>query len=59
MSINRTYRVFRDDGRLGLSMNFPNKSDLHELKDDWYFISHGANVVSFEDRRDKLVFQQQ
>jgi hypothetical protein len=58
-SISGTYRVFRDDGRVELRMDFPNNSELYELTDDWYFISQSANVIRFEDSGDTIVFQQQ
>lgn len=55
--ISGTYRVFRDDGRLELEMDFPLNSPLYELDDDWYFESKTSNTLSFEDSGDRLVFQ--
>jgi hypothetical protein len=56
-NINGTYRVFRDDGRLELEMDFPLNSPLYELDDDWYFESRTSDTLSFEDSGDRLVFQ--
>ncbi|UJP66577.1 hypothetical protein [Mongoliitalea daihaiensis] len=56
-SIQGTYRVFRDDGRLELEMDFPDNSPLDELNDDWYFISRTANTLTFEDSGDSIVFE--
>ena len=58
-SINGTYLVFKEDGRVELRMDFPESSELYELSDDWYFISQSGNTIRFEDSGDKLVFQQQ
>jgi hypothetical protein len=57
ITINGTYRVFRDDGRLELEMNFPSSSPLSELDDDWYFISRNSNTLTFEDSGDRIVFE--
>ena len=57
-SINGTYSVFRDDGRLELEMAFPSSSGiLNELTDDWYFISQSDNLIRFEDSGDVIEFR--
>ncbi|MGB6036934.1 MAG: hypothetical protein WBG42_11750 [Cryomorphaceae bacterium] len=58
-TIEGTYLTFRDDGRLELLMNFPENSELHELNEDWYFISKTGSSINFDDDGDVLVFQQQ
>lgn len=58
-TINGTYNVFRDDGRTELLMNFPNRSELYELSDDWYFVSNDNNIIKFEEGGDTLEFQKQ
>jgi hypothetical protein len=58
-AIEGIYLTFRDDGRLELLMNFPENSALHELNDDWYFISKTGSSINFDDDGDVLVFQQQ
>ncbi|GHB34959.1 hypothetical protein [Mongoliitalea lutea] len=55
--VNGTFRVFRDDGRIELEMNFPANSALQELDDDWYFISRTSNTLTFEDSGDRIVFE--
>lgn len=56
-TINGTYRVYRDDDRLELEMNFPSNSPLRELSDDWYFISRTSNTLTFDDNGDRIVFE--
>jgi hypothetical protein len=56
-SVNGTYRVFRDDGRIELGMNFPDIRNFDELDDDWYFINIDQKTIRFEDSGDTLVFQ--
>lgn len=58
-TVNGTYSVFRDDGRIELRMNFPNTQNFGELNDDWYFISINQNTIRFDDDGDILEFQQQ
>lgn len=54
-SISGTFRVFRDDAKVELSMQFPARSLFDELSDDWYFISKGENRLTFDDEGDRLV----
>jgi hypothetical protein len=56
-TVNGTYRVFRDDGRTELRMNFPDIRNFDELDDDWYFRSIDQNTIRFDDNEDKLEFQ--
>jgi hypothetical protein len=56
-TVNGTYSVFRDDGRVELRMNFPSIQNFDELNDDWYFISIDQNVIRFDDDGDRLEFQ--
>jgi len=58
-TVNGTYSVFRDDGRVELMMNFPNVQNFSELNDDWYFISINQNTIRFNDDGDILEFQKQ
>jgi hypothetical protein len=58
-TVNRTYSVFTDDGRIELIMSFPNINNFNELNDDWYFISINAHKIKFDDDGDVLEFQQQ
>jgi hypothetical protein len=58
-SVNGTYSVFRDDGRVELRMDFPDIQNFDELDDDWYFISINQNTIRFDDDGDLLEFQQQ
>lgn len=58
-TVNGTYSVFRDDGRIELKMSFPNDPSFTELNDDWYFISINQNTIRFDDSGDILEFQQQ
>jgi hypothetical protein len=55
--ISGTYRVFRDDGRIELAMNFPLNSALYEFTDDWYFREHTDNTIVFDEEQELLVFQ--
>ena len=57
-TVNGTYSVFSDDGRIELRMNFPNTQKFGELNDDWYFISINQNTIRFDDDGDILEFQQ-
>jgi hypothetical protein len=57
-TINGSYSVFRDDGRVELYMDFPNIQNFDELDDDWYFISIDQNTIRFNDDGDRLEFQQ-
>jgi hypothetical protein len=52
-----TYRVFKDDGKVELTMNFNNNSNLSELSDDWYFVSSKDGIITFEEENDLLVFK--
>lgn len=52
-----TFRVFRDDGRTELAMNFPPSGILRELTDDWYFISQYSNRLRFEDSDDLIILE--
>jgi len=58
-SIQGSFYVFRDDGRVELRMDFPLDSELFELTDDWYFISQRGNLIRFDDSGDIIEFQQQ
>lgn len=58
-TVNGSYAVFRDDGKIELSMSFPNDPSFRELNDDWYFISFHQNLIRFDDSGDRLEFQQQ
>jgi hypothetical protein len=58
-TIQGTYSVFRDDGRIELRMNFPNIQNFTELNDDWYFISINQDTIRFDDDGDILEFKQQ
>jgi hypothetical protein len=57
-TINGSYDVFRDDGRVELYMDFPNIGNFEELDDDWYFISIDQNTIRFNDDGDRLEFRQ-
>ncbi len=52
-----TYRVFKDDGKTELMINFSNNPDLSELSDDWYFVSSENGQITFEEENDLLVFK--
>ncbi len=54
--INGTYRVFRDDGLIELSMTFSNINAFYELTDDWYFSNIQDNTIRFADDNDVLQF---
>lgn len=56
-SINGTYSVYQDDGRLELEMVFPTNTALYELRDDWYFVSQNQNTIRFDDNGDVIEFQ--
>lgn len=56
-SVIGSYKVFFDDGKLELGMDFPKGSGLHELADDWYFISQDPMRLYFADGPDVLEFQ--
>jgi hypothetical protein len=61
-TINGTYRIFQDDGRTELAMQFPvGFGEFNELNDDWYLISRTDREMRFEDDKDVkenvLVFQ--
>lgn len=58
-TVNGTYSVFRDDGRIELRMSFLNNPSFKELNDDWYFISINQNTIRFDDSGDILEFQPQ
>jgi hypothetical protein len=58
-TVDGTYSVFRDDGRIELQMDFPDIQNFDELDDDWYFISINQNTIRFDDDGDILEFQQQ
>lgn len=58
-SIPGTYLVFRDDNKTEVRFGFPINSKLHELNDDWYFISQNENTIRFEDMGDVVQFQKQ
>ncbi|HBH22472.1 MAG TPA: hypothetical protein DDY13_03520, partial [Cytophagales bacterium] len=58
-TIQGSYSVFRDDGRIELRMNFFNNPGFTELNDDWYFISINQKIIRFDDSGDMLEFQQQ
>lgn len=58
-TVNGTYSVFRDDGKIELRMAFPNNPGFKELNDDWYFISINQSTIRFDDSGDILEFQQQ
>lgn len=58
-TVNGTYTVFRDDGRIELRMDFPEVENFDELNDDWYFLSINQNSIRFDDDGDILEFQQQ
>lgn len=55
--ISGTYRVFRDDGRIELAMNFPLSSPVYEFTDDWYFREQTQNTLVFDEERELLIFQ--
>jgi len=57
-TINGTYAVSRDDGRVELRIDFPSVQNFDELDDDWYFISIDQNTIRFNDDEDRLEFQQ-
>ncbi len=56
-TVNDTYRLFKDDGKIELEMLFPNFGEFDELRDDWYFMSQSANSLLFNDSEDILKFQ--
>jgi hypothetical protein len=56
-TVDGTYAVFRDDGRVELYMDFPDIRNFDELDDDWYFISIDQNTIRFNDDGDRLEFQ--
>ncbi len=56
-TVEGTYRVFRDDGRTELSMDFPSVGEFYELTDDWYFRSQSDGRLRFEDFLGVLVFE--
>lgn len=53
-TVEGTYAVFRDDGRVELRMSFPNTANFSELNDDWYFISVDQGTIKFDDEGDRL-----
>ncbi|TXB68837.1 hypothetical protein [Phaeodactylibacter luteus] len=53
-TVEGTYAVFRDDGRVELRMSFPNTANFAELNDDWYFISIDQGIIKFDDEGDRL-----
>lgn len=58
-TVNGTYSLFTDDGRLELRIAFPNTPGFSELNDDWYFISIDQTTIRFDDSGDVLEFEQQ
>ena len=56
-TVNGTYRVFCDDGKLEMSMSFSADSPLRELNDDWYFLSQSGRCLLFEDDGDQLTIE--
>jgi hypothetical protein len=57
-TVEGSYNVFTDDGRVELEMDFPDIQNFDELNDDWYFISIDQNTIRFDDDGDTLEFQQ-
>jgi hypothetical protein len=57
-TVNGTYSISRDDGRIELEMNFSDVLEFDELNDDWYFISEDQGTIRFEDDGDILEFGQ-
>ena len=53
------YQLFMDDGQIELALNFSEHSLLHELNDDWYYITADQNSIRFEDGGVILVFKKQ
>jgi hypothetical protein len=51
-----TYRIFNDDNKTELAMAFPIGSLLHELTDDWYFLTHDQSMIRFANQGDVLQF---
>jgi hypothetical protein len=49
-----TYKVFKDDGKVELSMTFSAGYPFDELTDDWYYISRTENSIQFSDDGDVL-----
>ena len=56
-TVEGTYSVFRDDGRVELSMNFPETGEFYELTDDWYFRAGTGSRLEFEDFMGSLIFE--
>jgi hypothetical protein len=56
-SINGSYSVSTDDGKIELSMSFPNQGNFGELTDDWYFITQDQDKILFDDSGDVIEFQ--
>lgn len=58
-TVNGTYSIFADDGKIELRMDFPDIQNFDELDDEWYFIAINQNTIRFNDDGDRLEFQQQ
>jgi hypothetical protein len=52
-----TYRVYKDDNKIELEMQFDENSDLEELNEDWTFFSKENGMLSFDEEDDFLVFK--
>ncbi len=57
LTTSGTYRVYKDDNKIELEMQFEDNSDLEELNEDWTFFSKENGMLSFDEDDDFLVFK--
>jgi len=59
LSRKGTYRVYTDDGKIELEMNFPNPGIIDDLNDDWYFVLQSGTSLLWDDEGDVLILARQ